>query len=146
MTKEITELITCDRPVLQVGNKYEIDIYDLNSYESYSDEHERVMTGYITYEGGDIADYLMQQGKAYAKNRIDKQDERLGEYFCEVRNAKEDDNYSYFDLIFEVYSSKTLLYAWDSKRDDFVIEDRPSSKVHLGVFIIEYKEPNFISL
>ena len=144
MTEEINELITCDRPVLEVGKKYVLEIYDMDFYEGYSDSHEIVYTRYITYEGGDIANYLMQIGIRHAIDDvlfIQKKWGDLGDFVYEVRNARRTDDHHHADLIFEMYTTKSPVRAFESETID-----EPWVRTELALHISEYKEPNFISL
>jgi hypothetical protein len=132
--------ITCDRPQLEVGKKYELHLYDLHSYEGYSDDHLHIDTLYITYEGGDIALYFMQEAKKRAEHTFDII-ERFGEYHYELVNAK-DSTYGFvWDLILECFSERTSCGYKNSETIDI-----PQSRAAIGVNITEYREPRFINV
>ncbi len=148
MTKEIVELITCDRPVLEVGRRYEISIYDMDLYEGYSDDHELVQTKYITYEGGDIATYFMKIGKEYALNDVLFIQEKwgdLGDFVHEVRNARRTDDHHHADLIFEMYTTKSPVRTFEAVIKGETI-DEPFRRIELALHVHKYNEPNFINL
>ena len=132
MTQKIIELITCDKPVLEQGRKYVFDIYDLHLYEGYTDDHERVDTRHIFYEGGDIANYLMQIGRRYSFEEFKFIEEKLGgrgDCICEIRNAKHTDKHHYADLIFEMHTTEDKMM-----------------RISLALHVHNYNEPNFINL
>jgi hypothetical protein len=148
MTKEIVELITCDRPVLEVGRRYEISIYDMDLYEGYSDDHELVQTKYITYEGGDIANYFMKIGKEYALNDVLFIQEKwgdLGDFVHEVRNARQTDDHYHADLIFEMYTTKSPVRTFEAIIKGET-KDEPFRRIELALHVHKYNEPNFINL
>jgi hypothetical protein len=144
MTQKIIELITCERPLLEVGKKYVLEIYDMDLYEGYTDDHELVDTRYITYEGGDIVNCLMQIGRRHALDDVLFIQERwgdLGDFVYEVRNARRTDDHHHADLIFEMYTTKSPVRAFENETID-----EPWYRTELALHISEYNEPNFISL
>lgn len=132
--------INCDIPQLVRGKKYELHLYDLHSYEGYSDEYMQLETLYITYEGGDIVQYFIQKAKELMDNRFDM-DERLGEYHYKLINENDSDYGHVWDLILECFSERTSC----GYRNTETI-DKPQSQAAIGVNICEYREPKFINL
>jgi hypothetical protein len=132
--------ITCERPQLEVGKKYKLHLYDLHSYEGYSDDREHIDTLYITYEGGDIALYFMQEAKKRAESRFEVMP-YLGEYKYKLVNPKDADYGGFWDMILECVSEKTLV-----KCSTLETIDKPSTHAAIALNIWEYNEPTFIAL
>jgi hypothetical protein len=134
--------ITCERPKLEVGKKYELHLYDLHSYEGYSDDHECIDTLYITYQGGDIALYFMQKAKRYAESRFDVMS-YLGEYEYKLVNPIDSSTHcsGFWDMVLECVSEKTLV-----KCSTLETIDNPSTHAAIALNIWEYKEPKFENL
>jgi hypothetical protein len=138
--KSIPVNISCERPQLEVGKKYELHLYDLHTFEGYSDEYMHLETLYITYEGGDIALYFMHEAKKRTDGHFDVM-ERLGEYHYELVNAK-DSTYGFvWDLILECFSERTSCGYKNSETIDI-----PQSRAAIGVNICEYREPKFVNV
>jgi len=141
---EIKEVINCQQPTLEVGKKYTFDIYDMDRYEGDTVDHKLVDTRYITYEGGDIANCFMLLGRRYSFNDVMFMQGKwadLGDYIHEVRNVKRTDNHHHADLIFEMYTTKHPVRAFDAET-----MDEPWYRIELALHISEYKEPTFINL
>jgi hypothetical protein len=128
---EIKEIINCQPPTLEVGKKYTFNIYDMHLYEGYTVSHELVDIRYIFYEGGDIANYLMQIGRRYSFDEfkfVEKLGDR-GECICEIRNARGTDDHYHADLIFEMHTTGDNM-----------------TRISLALHIHKHNEPIFMVL
>lgn len=140
--KNIPLIIECVRPTLVVGKKYELNLYDLHSYEGYDDTHQCINTIYIIYEGGDIAEYFFERARGYADCEFEIM-EYLGDYHYQIMSGKDSEHENYYDLILEVFSTRSLVRI---NKTEWETEEYPCSHTAMGLMIHEYREPNFINL
>ena len=140
--KNIPLIIECSRPTLVVGKKYELKLYDLYSYEGYDDTHQCISTIYITYEGGDIANYFFDSAKGYADSEFEIM-EYLGDYYYHMMNGKDSEHENHYDLVLDGFSSRTLVGVTSSGMET---EEEPCSHTAIGLMIHEYREPKFVSV
>lgn len=135
----------CDRPVLVVGKKYELNFYDLFLTSRYGcEDYEHIDTAYITYEGGDVSKYFLERGIAYADNSFTVMP-YLGEYVYEMQDCTNSPYGKYYDLVLRCVSSKTLVRI-GADRMDIETEDEECEHASIGLMIHEYREPKFINL
>ena len=131
--------IKCERPKLEVGKKYELHIFDLHSYDGYTNDNECINTLHITYQGGDIAQYFMRKAKRYAESRFDVMS-FLGEYKYKLVHPRDSSTHcgGFYDMVLECESEKTLVGLGTLET-----KDEPSTHAAIAVNIWEYKEPKF---